>query len=36
MMQEMRWWTAAEVDTAPAAGERVFPVDLAERMREFF
>jgi 8-oxo-dGTP diphosphatase len=36
MMQEMRWWTAAEVDTAPAAGERVFPVDLAERMRELF
>ena len=35
MMQEMRWWTAAEVDTALASGERVFPVDLAARMREF-
>lgn len=35
MMQEMRWWTAAEVEAALAAGVRVFPVDLAERMREF-
>ena len=35
MMQEMRWWTAAEVEAALADGVKVFPVDLAERMREF-
>ncbi|HWB31995.1 MAG TPA: NUDIX domain-containing protein [Acidobacteriaceae bacterium] len=35
MMQEMRWWSAGEVEQALAAGERIFPVDLAERMREF-
>jgi ADP-ribose pyrophosphatase YjhB (NUDIX family) len=35
MMQEMRWWPAEEVAEAMAAGERVFPVDLAARMREF-
>jgi 8-oxo-dGTP pyrophosphatase MutT (NUDIX family) len=35
MMQEMRWWTAEEVGTALAAGEKIFPVDLSARMREF-
>jgi 8-oxo-dGTP diphosphatase len=35
MMQEMRWWAADEVERALAAGERIFPVDLAGRMREF-
>jgi 8-oxo-dGTP pyrophosphatase MutT (NUDIX family) len=35
MMQELRWWTAEEVESALARGENVFPVDLAGRMREF-
>lgn len=35
MMQEIRWWTAEEVESALARGEKVFPVDLAGRMREF-
>jgi ADP-ribose pyrophosphatase YjhB (NUDIX family) len=35
MMQEMRWWSAGEVERAPGAGVKVFPVDLAARMREF-
>jgi 8-oxo-dGTP pyrophosphatase MutT (NUDIX family) len=35
LMQEIRWWTADEVEAALALGENVFPVDLAERMREF-
>jgi len=34
MMQEMRWWTAGEVEAALAAGVKVFPVELAARMRE--
>jgi len=32
IMKEIRWWTAEEIE---AAVERVFPVDLAVRMREF-
>ena len=32
MMKEMRWWTAEEIE---ATEERVFPADLAGRMREF-
>jgi len=35
MMKEIRWWSAEEVEEARASGERIFPVDLAERMREF-
>jgi 8-oxo-dGTP pyrophosphatase MutT (NUDIX family) len=31
MMREMRWWTAEEIR---GSGERIFPVNLAERMRE--
>jgi 8-oxo-dGTP pyrophosphatase MutT (NUDIX family) len=31
IMKEIRWWTAEEIE---AAGERIFPVDLAARMRE--
>jgi len=34
MMQEMRWWAAGEVERALAAGEKIFPTDLATRMRE--
>jgi 8-oxo-dGTP pyrophosphatase MutT (NUDIX family) len=34
LMQEIRWWTAEEVEAALGRGENVFPVDLAERMRE--
>ncbi len=35
MMQEMRWWRAAEVERVFADGVKIFPADLAERMREF-
>jgi 8-oxo-dGTP pyrophosphatase MutT (NUDIX family) len=35
LMQEIRWWTAEEVEAALGREENVFPVDLAERMREF-
>ena len=31
IMKEIRWWSAAEVETSE---ERIFPVDVAERMRE--
>jgi 8-oxo-dGTP diphosphatase len=31
IMKEIRWWSAAEVE---ASQERIFPVDVAERMRE--
>ena len=31
IMKEVRWWSAAEVE---ASEERIFPVNLAERMRE--
>jgi hypothetical protein len=32
IMREIRWWGAEEVE---ASAERIFPVDLAVRMREF-
>jgi 8-oxo-dGTP diphosphatase len=32
LMKEIRWWTAEEIE---ASGERIFPVDLAGRVREF-
>jgi ADP-ribose pyrophosphatase YjhB (NUDIX family) len=32
IMKEIRWWTAAEIE---ASAERVFPLDLAARAREF-
>jgi 8-oxo-dGTP diphosphatase len=36
IMKEIRWWTAEEVEAAGNTGvERIFPVDLAGRMREF-
>ena len=36
IMKEIRWWTEAEVEAAGNTGtERIFPVDLAARMREF-
>jgi 8-oxo-dGTP pyrophosphatase MutT (NUDIX family) len=35
LMREIRWWTAAEVESALADWVRIFPVDLAARMREF-
>ena len=35
LMQEIRWWTAEEVEEALGRGENVFPVDLAGRMRKF-
>jgi 8-oxo-dGTP diphosphatase len=31
IMKEIRWWSEAEIE---ASGERIFPVNLAERMRE--
>ena len=30
LMKEIRWWTAEEIE---ASAERIFPVDLAARMR---
>ena len=33
LMKEIRWWTVEEVEAAIADGERIFPVDLAGRMR---
>jgi hypothetical protein len=30
IMKEIRWWTTAEIE---ASAERIFPVDLAARMR---
>jgi 8-oxo-dGTP pyrophosphatase MutT (NUDIX family) len=35
MMKEIRWWAADEIQRALAAGVRIFPVDLAARMREW-
>jgi 8-oxo-dGTP diphosphatase len=35
IMQEIRWWTAEEVEAALAAEENVFPADLVARMQEF-
>jgi 8-oxo-dGTP pyrophosphatase MutT (NUDIX family) len=36
IMKEIRWWTEEEVGAAGNTGEeRIFPVDLAARMREF-
>jgi 8-oxo-dGTP diphosphatase len=35
IMRELRWWSAEEVSAALAAGERIFPVDLAQRMHQF-
>jgi 8-oxo-dGTP pyrophosphatase MutT (NUDIX family) len=35
MMQEMRWWSAKEVERALADGVKIFPGDLVARMREF-
>jgi hypothetical protein len=32
MMKEIRWWGAEEVE---ASTERIFPADLAGRVREF-
>jgi len=33
IMKEIRWWSADEVEAALTDGVRVFPVDLAVRMR---
>jgi 8-oxo-dGTP pyrophosphatase MutT (NUDIX family) len=35
IMKEIRWWTAENVEIAIAAGVNIFPVDLAERMRQY-
>jgi len=35
LMQEIRWWTAEEVEAALLRGENLFPLDLARRMLEF-
>jgi len=36
IMKEIRWWTEQAVEAAGNTGEeRIFPVDLAARMREF-
>jgi 8-oxo-dGTP pyrophosphatase MutT (NUDIX family) len=35
LMQEIRWWRVGEIEAALAGGVRIFPVDLAGRVREF-
>jgi 8-oxo-dGTP pyrophosphatase MutT (NUDIX family) len=35
LMREIRWWSVEEVEAAVAGGEKIFPVDLAVRVREF-
>lgn len=36
LMKEIRWWTVEEIERAGNTGEeRIFPVDLAGRVREF-
>lgn len=35
MMKDIRWWTVEEVEAAIASGARIFPVDLAGRVREY-
>lgn len=35
MMQEIRWWTVEEIVAAIILGERIFPTDLAGRVREW-
>lgn len=37
IMKEIRWWSAEEIVLATAGqGERIFPADLAARIREYF
>jgi 8-oxo-dGTP pyrophosphatase MutT (NUDIX family) len=36
LMQEIRWWSAEEIEAALAGGIRIFPVDLAGRVREWY
>jgi ADP-ribose pyrophosphatase YjhB (NUDIX family) len=35
IMKEIRWWAAAGIEAAMANGERIFPVDLAARIRAY-
>ena len=35
LMREIRWWTVEEIEASLAGGVRIFPVDLAGRVREF-
>ena len=35
LMKEIRWWTVEEIEASLAGGARIFPVDLAGRVREF-
>jgi ADP-ribose pyrophosphatase YjhB (NUDIX family) len=32
LMREIRWWTVEEIEAAPPGGDRIFPVNLAERV----
>jgi 8-oxo-dGTP pyrophosphatase MutT (NUDIX family) len=34
LMREVRWWSVEEIEAAMAGSERIFPVDLAGRVRE--
>jgi hypothetical protein len=34
-MKEIRWWAVEEIEASLAGGVRIFPADLAGRMREF-
>ena len=35
LMKEIRWWAVEEIEASLAGGARIFPVDLAGRVREF-
>jgi ADP-ribose pyrophosphatase YjhB (NUDIX family) len=35
LMREIRWWGVEEIEAALAGGVRIFPVDLAGRVRGF-
>jgi 8-oxo-dGTP pyrophosphatase MutT (NUDIX family) len=34
IMKEIRWWGVKEIEAAISRGERIFPVDLATRVRD--
>ena len=36
LMKEIWWWTVAEIEAALTSGVRIFPVDLAGRVREWY
>jgi hypothetical protein len=35
LMKEIRWWGVEEIEASLASGVRIFPADLAGKVREF-